>query len=293
MSIRKGLGRGLDALFSDNDYSERVIDTANQEAETEIEIHKLFPNPNQPRRSFDAQSLNELADSIKIHGVIQPLIVTKREDKYMIIAGERRWRAAKIAGLLKVPVVIKDYSDQKISEISLIENLQREDLNPIEAARAIKRLMAEYNYTQEKVAERLGKSRPAIANTLRLLTLDQEIIEMILDGKLSAGHARALLGIEDKDQQLKLANAAIQKQMSVRDLENAVKKLLAPKPQTKPIFAMRQSIELRELIYDMQRVFATKVTVYGNENKGRIYIDYFSRDDLDRISELINSFKNR
>ncbi|HHW90523.1 MAG TPA: ParB/RepB/Spo0J family partition protein [Clostridiales bacterium] len=291
MSVRKGLGRGLDALFSDNDYSERVIDTANQEAETEIEINKIFPNPNQPRRIFDEQSLNELADSIKIHGVIQPLIVTKREDKYMIIAGERRWRAASIAGLLKVPVIIKDYSDQKISEISLIENLQREDLNPIEAARAIKRLMVEYNYTQEKVAERLGKSRPAVANTLRLLTLDQEIIDMILDGRLSAGHARALLSIEDKNQQIKLAHTAIQKHMSVRDLENAVKKLLAPKP--KPIAAMHQSIELRELIYDMQRVFATKVTVYGNENKGRIYIDYFSRDDLDRISELINSFKNR
>lgn len=291
MSVRKGLGRGLDALFSDNDYGDRVID-ASKDTETEIEIHKIFPNPNQPRRTFDEQSLNELADSIKIHGVIQPLIVTKRDEKYMIIAGERRWRAAIKAGLQKVPVIVKDYSEQKISEISLIENLQREDLNPIEAARAIKRLMIEYNYTQDQVAERLGKSRPAIANTLRLLTLDQQIIDMILDGRLTAGHARALLSLEDKDQQIKLANAAVEKQMSVRELENAVKKALSPKTETKTA-PIQQSLELRELINDMQRVFATKVSAYGNENKGRIYIDYFSRDDLDRICELIEYLKKR
>ncbi|HEY8423706.1 MAG TPA: ParB/RepB/Spo0J family partition protein [Clostridia bacterium] len=291
MSVRKGLGRGLDALFSDNDYGDRVID-ASKDTETEIEIHKIFPNPNQPRRTFDEQSLNELADSIKIHGVIQPLIVTKRDEKYMIIAGERRWRAAIKAGLQKVPVIVKDYSEQKISEISLIENLQREDLNPIEAARAIKRLMIEYNYTQDQVAERLGKSRPAIANTLRLLTLDQQIIDMILDGRLTAGHARALLSLEDKDQQIKLANAAVEKQMSVRELENAVKKSLSPKTETKTA-PIQQSLELRELINDMQRVFATKVSAYGNENKGRIYIDYFSRDDLDRICELIEYLKKR
>lgn len=291
MSVRKGLGRGLDALFSDNDYGDRVID-ASKDTETEIEIHKIFPNLNQPRRTFDEQSLNELADSIKIHGVIQPLIVTKRDEKYMIIAGERRWRAAIKAGLQKVPVIVKDYSEQKISEISLIENLQREDLNPIEAARAIKRLMIEYNYTQDQVAERLGKSRPAIANTLRLLTLDQQIIDMILDGRLTAGHARALLSLEDKDQQIKLANAAVEKQMSVRELENAVKKSLSPKTETKTA-PIQQSLELRELINDMQRVFATKVSAYGNENKGRIYIDYFSRDDLDRICELIEYLKKR
>lgn len=291
MSVRKGLGRGLDALFSDNDYGDRVIDNT-KELETEIEIHKIFPNPNQPRKIFDEQSLEELANSIKIHGIIQPLIVTKRQDKYMIIAGERRWRAATKAGLLKVPVIIKDYTDQKISEISLIENLQREDLNPIEAAKAIKKLMIEYNYTQEQVAERLGKSRPAIANTLRLLSLDQQIIDMILDGRLSAGHARALLSIENTDQQIKLAHTAVEKQLSVRELESAVKKALTPKTQTKPI-EINQSLELKELINDMQRVFATKVTVYGNEKKGRIYIDYFSRDDLDRICELIETLKNK
>jgi ParB family chromosome partitioning protein len=209
----------------------------------------------------------------------------------MIIAGERRWRASKIAGLNKVPAIIKDYSDQKISEISLIENLQREDLNPIEAAKAIKKLMSEYNYTQEKVAERLGKSRPAITNTLRLLSLNRDILDMIMNGSLSAGHARALLAIEDDNAQLKLARLAIEKQMSVRDLETAVKKYLTPKEEVKK--TQEPSLELKELIYDMQRVFATKVTALGNEKKGRIYIDYFSKDDLDRICELIEDLKRQ
>lgn len=292
MSVRKGLGRGLDALFSDNDYATRTIENK-VESETEIEISKIFPNPNQPRRTFDEESLNELADSIKIHGVIQPLIVTKRDDKYMIIAGERRWRAAQKAGLLKVPVIVKDYSEQKISEISLIENLQREDLNPIEAAKAIKRLMIEYNYTQEQVAERLGKSRPAIANTLRLLTLDQQIIDMIIDGRLSAGHARALLSLEDSEQQIKLARAAVEKQMSVRDLENAVKKVISPKAEPQKTIPVEPTLELKELISDMQRVFATKISILGNERKGRIYIDYFSKDDLDRICELVDYLKKK
>ncbi|HEY8389640.1 MAG TPA: ParB/RepB/Spo0J family partition protein [Clostridia bacterium] len=291
MAIKRGLGRGLDSLFGDNDYANKMQTVEVIEQESEVEIDKIFPNPNQPRKTFDEQALNELADSIKIHGVIQPLIVTKRDDRYMIIAGERRWRASKIAGLLKVPAIIKDYSDQKVSEISLIENLQREDLNPIEAAKAIKQLMNEYNYTQEKVAERLGKSRPAITNTLRLLTLNKEIIDMILKGSLSAGHARALLAIEDQEGQLKLAKIAVEKQMSVRDLESAVKKYLAPKPEPKP--APEQSLELKELIYDMQRVFATKVTAIGNDAKGRIYIDYFSRDDLERICELIEDLKKK
>lgn len=291
MALKKGLGRGLDSLFGDNDYADRVQVEERIETESEIEIEKIFPNPNQPRKIFDEQGLNELADSIKIHGVIQPLIVTKRDDGYMIIAGERRWRASKIAGLLKVPAIVKDYSDQKVSEISLIENLQREDLNPIEAAKAIKKLMSDYNYTQEKVAERLGKSRPAITNTLRLLSLNRDIIEMIMNGVLSAGHARALLAIEDEQGQLKLAKLAVEKQMSVRDLESAVKKYLTPKAEPKP--APEPSLELKELIYDMQRVFATKVTALGNEQKGRIYIDYFSRDDLDRIVELIEDLKEK
>ena len=291
MALKKGLGRGLDSLFGDNDYGDRAEVLESKDQESEIEIDKVFPNPNQPRKIFDEHGLNELADSIKIHGVIQPLIVTKRDDKYMIIAGERRWRASKIAGLLKVPVIIKDYSDQKVSEISLIENLQREDLNPIEAAKAIKKLMSDYSYTQEKVAERLGKSRPAITNTLRLLSLKRDIIDMIMQGVLTAGHARALLAVEDQEGQLKLAKLAIEKQMSVRELESAVKKYLMPKTQAKAI--PEASLELKELIYDMQRVFATKVTALGNEQKGRIYIDYYSRDDLDRISELIEDLKDK
>lgn len=289
MAIKRGLGRGLDSLFSDNEYDDNLKSNEELIPSSEIDIENIIPNPNQPRKIFDEDGLRELADSIKIHGVIQPLIVAKRDDKYLIIAGERRWRASKLAGLTKVPVIVKDYTDQKISEISLIENLQREDLNPIEAAHAIKKLMSDYNYTQERVAERLGKSRPAITNTLRLLTLSNEIVQMVMQGKLSAGHARALLSIEDTETQTKFANAVIENQMSVRDLEDAVKKFLTPPPQKKK--APNMPLELNELIYDMQRVFATKVTALGNESKGRIYIDYYSKDDLDRISELIESMK--
>lgn len=289
MAVKKGLGRGLGALLSDNDYGALSREITSTDTPNEVDINEVFPNPNQPRKTFNEENLQELADSIKIHGIIQPIIVVKREGGYMIIAGERRWRAAAIAGLNKIPIIIKDYSEQKINEISLIENLQREDLNAVEAAKAIKRLMNEYNYTQEQVAERLGKSRPAIANTIRLLSLCDEVLELIKEDKLSAGHARALIPITDKKDQLTLAKLAIDNGYSVRDMENAVKKYFAPKPEKKP--APELSIELKELIYDMQRVFATKVTAIGNDNKGRIYIDYFSRDDLDRIQELLTKLK--
>ncbi len=300
MSNKKGLGRGLESLFGfyEEDESNKNITAqtkkdAPAKSVSELDINKLYPNPNQPRKYFDDEALQELANSIKIHGVIQPIIVNKQEeDKYLIIAGERRWRASRIAGLSTVPVVIKNYTEKQVKEVSLIENLQREDLNPIEAARAIKQLMEEYNFTQEAVADRIGKSRSNITNTLRLLTLYPEVVKMVEEGKLSSGHARALVVIEDTNQQIRLAKAASDGKMSVRDLEKAVKNLLNPnrKPATKVV---EQSIELKELISDMQRVFATKVSAIGNDNKGRIYIDYYSRDDLDRLADMIELLKKK
>ena len=210
----------------------------------------------------------------------------------MIIAGERRWRASNMAGLQKVPVVIKNYTEKQIKEISIIENLQREDLNPIEAARAIKQLMDEYNLTQEAVADRIGKSRPSVANTLRLLSLYPDVVKMIEDGRLSSGHARSLVVVDDTTQQLKLAKQAADGKMSVRDLEKAVKNYLNP-PKHASAKTNEQSLELKELINEMQRVFATKVSAIGNDNKGRIYIDYYSRDDLDRLADMIELLKKK
>ena len=203
----------------------------------------------------------------------------------MIIAGERRWRAANICGLKTVPAVVRKYTDKQVKEISIIENLQREDLNPVEAAKAIKELMDEYGLTQETVADRIGKSRSSVANTLRLLTLYPDVLKLVEEGKLSAGHARCLVVIEDKNQQIKLAQLVVNKSISVRELEKAVKNL--ENPQRRHIIIPEQSLELKELIIQMQKTFATKVSAVGNDNKGRIYIDYYTRDDLDRIAELL------
>ncbi len=307
--MKKGLGKGLDALFGVFDAEEKeetIVDSTPAKAEqpktvattqtgdsvAEIDIKLIDPNKNQPRKTFDATSLKELSESIKQHGIIQPIVVNDQGGRYMIIAGERRFRAAIIAGLRTVPVIIKNYTARQIKEVSIIENLQREDLNPIEAARAIKELMEEYNFTQETVADRIGKSRPAITNTLRLLSLSPEVISLIEKNKLTAGHARCLVVVTDKDMQVKLAYAAQDNKMSVRDLEKAVKEYLNPKPNKvkKP---QEQSIELKELIINMQRTFATKVSAIGNDRKGRIYIDYYNRDDLDRICELIEKMRTK
>lgn len=303
MDKKKGLGRGLESLFAlyDNEIEEKpqAVQSA-KKANTnknndiaEIEVSKVIPNPNQPRKHFDEEALQELASSIKLHGVIQPLVVNKADnDQYMIIAGERRWRASKIAGLEKVPVVIKNYTEKQIKEVSIIENLQREDLNPIEAARAIKQLMEEYNLTQETVSDRIGKSRSSVANTLRLLSLYPDVIKMIEDGKLSSGHARSLVVVDDTTTQIKLAKQAADGKMSVRELEKAVRNYL--NPQKTPLNKVKeQSLELKELINEMQRIFATKVSAIGNDNKGRIYIDYYSRDDLDRLSDLMELLKKK
>lgn len=294
--IKKGLGRGLESLFAM--YDEEVEQTAaaeNRKVTTKdidsIELSKIFPNPNQPRKNFDEEALKELASSIKVHGIIQPLVLNDNGDgTYLIIAGERRYRAAKIAGLREVPVIVKNYTDKQIKEISIIENLQREDLNPIEAARAIKQLMEEYKLTQEAVAERIGKSRSNIANTLRLLSLYPEVLDMIEKGALSAGHARALVVVDNHLDQIKLANQTVKEKWNVRDLERAVKRLNHPDTKTRP--KNEQSLELKDLIVSMQRVMGTKVSAIGNDNKGRIYIDYYSRDDLDRLADMMTLLSN-
>lgn len=292
--INKGLGRGLNALFSeyDNNSYENITNKKDPTGVLEVDINKIKANPNQPRKNFDEEALKELAASIKIHGIVQPIVLNKQTNgEYMIIAGERRWRAAKLCGLTTVPAVIKDYTEKQIKEISIIENLQREDLNPIEAARAIKQLMDEYNLTQEVVAERIGKSRSNVANTLRLLTLYPEVVSMVEDGRISSGHARALVVVEDPKEQLKYAQMVVNKNLSVRDLEKVVK--VGLNPPKKIIVKEEQSLELRELINRMQKTFATKVAAIGNDNKGRIYIDYYTRDDLDRISEILDLIHKR
>lgn len=293
MAVKKGgLGRGLSALLSgaEEEYENSLSEQdTNAKSETdgspvEISLNLIAPNVNQPRKTFDETAMNELANSIRIHGVISPIILVPNGERYMIIAGERRFRAAKKAGLLTIPGIVRNYTQQQVKEISLIENLQREDLNPIETANAIKQLMEEYKYTQEEVADRIGKSRPAIANTLRLLTLSQPVIDLVAEGRLSPGHARCLVVVEDAEAQLTLAKNGIDNKVSVREFEKMVKAFLTPKTE-KP--KQEQSIELKDLIGRMQRTFATKVSALGNDRRGRIYIDYYNRDDLDRIVELV------
>ena len=296
----RGLGRGLSALFSDTEEAYGNAAKFSQEDAaplpadikdlTEVDIDLIRPNPNQPRKHFDEDALNELADSIKKHGLIMPIVVNEMQDgKYMIIAGERRYRASRIAGKTKIPVVVRAYDDRQIKEISLIENLQREDLNPIEAATAMKQLMDEYHLTQEELAERIGKSRPAVTNTLRLLSLSAEVIPLVAAGKLSAGHARALITLP-ADAQLKLAQDAIKDGLSVRDIERSVRDYfstpdeLAEKKEKKK---QQVSIELKGLVERMRHAFKTKVSLIGNDKKGRIYIDYYNTDDLNRISEIV------
>lgn len=297
--IKKGLGRGINALLSIYDDENEESLNAEKDVKThsnenvkeikglnEVNINDIIPNPNQPRKHFDETALNELAASIRVHGIIQPIVLNESDDgKYMIIAGERRWRAAKIAGLETVPAYIRRFTEKQVKEISIIENLQREDLNPIEAAKAIKQLMEEYKLTQEAVAERIGKSRSVIANTVRLLTLPVEVVDLIETNKLSAGHAKILVALTDPIEQIKIATVAVNKKLSVREIEKLVKNINNPSKERPK---SEQSIELKEMINEMQRIFATKVSAIGNDNKGRIYIDYYSKDDLDRISELLS-----
>ena len=302
--MKRGLGKGLEALLAiyDNQPSEKpktviqekpvernyvepvnAVDryTQSQGDVFKIDISKVYPNPNQPRKNFDKESLNELAESIRIHGLIQPIIVNKMDDGYLIIAGERRYRACKIVGLKEIDAIVKNYSPRQIEEISIIENLQREDLNPIEIAKSIQKLMQEYNVTQEDVASRLGISRSAVANYTRLLSLYPEVIDMVIKGKISFGHAKCLVSVEDYPNQLGLAKKVAQNKLTVRALEKEIALINGENPKKK--FKNTLSYELSHFIEELQRKLGTKVSLIGNDKKGRIYIDYYSQDDLDRM----------
>ncbi|MBE5742332.1 MAG: ParB/RepB/Spo0J family partition protein [Clostridiales bacterium] len=277
--------------FFENYEVEDEVEVNNALGVTEIDVDLVYPNPNQPRKIFDEEALNDLSASIKKHGIIQPIVVNKTDKGYMIIAGERRYRASIKAELKTIPVIIKNYTDRQVKEVSIIENLQREDLNPIEAANAMKKLMDDFSLTQEELAERLGKSRSSIANTLRLLTLNAEVIELVSQNKLSQGHARALITLPKPMQKI-LAYKSIKEGYSVREVEKKVREYLAP-PKKKTPQKTNVSLELRDLISRMQRVFGTKVSAIGNDSKGRFYIDYYTKDDLDRLFEIVELLEKK
>lgn len=285
--INKGLGRGLDSLFSafDEEPPKTEEKQTTSEKPQEISLNLIDRNTNQPRKLFNEDLLNELAQSIKVHGVIQPIILVKKDNRYMIVSGERRFRASKMAGLKTIPAIIRSYTESEIAEIALIENLQREDLNPIESAKAIKELIENFKLTQEEVSERIGKSRSAVTNTLRLLALEPEVIKLIENGKLSAGHGKILVSIEDKDTQVRIANMAVDGKISVRELEKYLQVMANRSPKTQKI--KTPSIELVDFAKDLQQRLATKVQIKGTEQKGKIVIDYYNREDLDRLYTLL------
>ena len=290
---RGGLGKGLDSLIPDNKLSKTTKKAEEVEKKPEnagpimMKINDVEPNRDQPRKNFEEDALLELADSIKQFGVLQPLIVQKRNDYYEIIAGERRWRASKLAGLKEVPVIVKDYTRQEIVEISLIENIQRENLNPIEEAQAYKRLLTEFNLKQDEVAERVSKSRTAVTNSMRLLKLNEKVQQMIIDDMISTGHARALLAIDDEEQQYILANKIFDEKLSVRDTEKLVKDMKNPKKaKEKPV--IQNAFVYEELEERMKNVIGSKVHVNHKANgRGKIEIEYYSDDELERIFDLL------
>jgi len=287
MATNKGLGRGLGSLLGilddDNDIKpikkesvkkesaqvKKEVIVPEGETVVEVEISQIDNNPKQPRKMFDPTLLNELAQSIKIYGVIQPILLTKKGDRYLIVAGERRFRASIIAGKKTIPAIIKDFDDREIKEIALLENIQRQDLNPIETARAMKELMDAYGWTQETLSDRLGKSRPSIANNLRLLSLCPAVIDLVEKGKLSAGHARSLVVVTNPEVQLKLAEKVMNQKLTVRDMESAVKDIdnSAKKTvKTKPTLSM----EMQEFKNNLERTFSTKIDIKGNDKKGKL-----------------------
>ena len=295
----RGLGRGLDSLIPSSNISVTPSATktnkeeSSGQAETVVKITKVEPNREQPRKNFDEDALQELADSIKQFGLLQPILVQDRGDYYEIIAGERRWRAAKLAGLKEVPVIIKNYSNQEIVEISLIENIQREDLNPIEEALAYKRLLTEFHLKQDEVAERVSKSRTAVTNAMRLLKLNEKVQQMVIDEMLTTGHARALLGIEDQEKQYTVAQKIFDEKLSVRDTEKLVKNL--QKEKKKPQEEKETIDPKLEAIYhdleeQMKEILGTKVSINAKDSKkGKLEIEYYSQDELDRIIDMIRT----
>ncbi|MFI3228785.1 MAG: ParB/RepB/Spo0J family partition protein [Bacillota bacterium] len=291
--ISKGLSKIL-ANIEDARVAVQPSEVVEGENIYNIDINTITANPEQPRKYFGEEQQMELVESIKIHGIIQPLILVKDGDGYMIVAGERRYRAAKLAGMSTVPAILKQLSGQQLREISLIENLQRENLNAIEEAEAVKELAEMYNLTQDEVSHRIGKARSSVANIMRLLTLDKEVQMLVRQERLSAGHARALIGVSEAEVQVEFAFAACDGQMTVRELEQKVRFYLHPELAPKKMSAETKaniSLEMRNLVDDMKRIFSTKVKAVGNENKGRIYIDYFTNDDLQRIFDLMEKLK--
>lgn len=305
MMAKKGLGKGLGAIFGEDVIKESQEDTARANAAVEknedkgrelmIKLALIEPNRDQPRKDFNEEQMGELAESIKRYGVLQPLLVQKKGSFYEIIAGERRWRAAKMAGLKEVPVVLREYSKQETMEIALIENVQREDLNPIEEALAYQQLVKEFNLTQEEIAARVAKNRATITNSMRLLKLDEQIQEMLIRNMISSGHARALLSLEDKGMQLKAAKVILDGRLSVRETERLVKRLSketsleedGKKEKDGALALVYQNLEDR-----MKTIMGTKVSIHNKDkNKGRIEIEYYSEAELERIVEMIESIR--
>ena len=281
--MKKGLGKGLEALIS----STNALDDARNSV-MEVRINQVEPNSEQPRKIFDQEKLDALAESIKNHGVVQPIIVRSEGPYYKIVAGERRWRAAKLAGLKTIPVIIKDITSREVMEIALIENLQREDLNPIEEAEAYQKLIEEYSITQEEVAKIVGKSRAAIANSVRLLTLTDEIKDMLTDGRLTSGHARTLITITDPNRQNELANTIAERKLSVRESEKLAASEGKPKRKTEKRKVMtKESIEITELEEKLMAVYGTKINLVKAKEKGKIIFEFYSKDELDRIIEML------
>lgn len=286
----RGLGRGLDSLIPVSVAEDKVIADVKKTGdslESYVDISLITPNKEQPRKEFDREKLEELADSIKQYGLIEPILVQDRKDHYEIIAGERRWRASMIAGLSKVPVIIKNFTEQEIVEISLIENIQREDLNAIEEALAYRRLMNEFNLKQEEVAEKVSKSRSTITNSLRLLKLTDKVQEMIINKTISEGHARALIGIEDEDKQIRIAERIVKEKLSVRDIEKLVRDGEKPAKAEKKL-PEDLDIFYKDMAEKMKTSLGTKVSILGKgDGSGKIEIEFYSNDDLDRIKALL------
>ena len=306
---KSGLGRGLDALFPEKTVQSKpkTVKTVKEEKKVAVDTKKssqqetsngermmkismIEPNREQPRKKFDEDALQELSESIKQYGILLPLLVSDKKDYYEIVAGERRWRAAKMAGLKEVPVVVKEFSTQEIVEISLIENIQREDLNPVEEAMAYKRLIDEFHLKQDEIAERVSKSRTAVTNSMRLLKLDSRVQQMMVDEMISAGHARAILAISDPEQQYNAAMKVFDEKLSVRETEKLVKSILTP-TKKKPVVSNPTEDAIYESLEEkMKGITGTRVFIHRKKNnKGKIEIEYYSRDDLDRIIDLFES----
>ena len=302
--LGRGLGRGLDAMISDSSKSRQeekkvekpVVKENDRDSRDHVimvKIAQVEPSRKQPRKQFDEDALLELAESIKQFGVLQPLLVQKKDDYYEIIAGERRWRASKLAGIKDIPVMVKDFSDQEAVEISLIENIQRENLNPIEEAAAYKRLMEEFHLKQDTIAERVSKSRTAVTNSMRLLKLDERVQQMLIDEMLTTGHARALLAIEDKELQHATAVKVFDEKLSVRETEKLVKEILNPHEKEKE----KEKDRAQDLVYEqleekIKGIIGSKVAIRRkSKDKGRIEIDYYSQEELERIVELLESIR--